>query len=92
MIISFTVTLVTKETSAEIEKKVMKVSEVEKVEVTPIILNDLDHDRQSRSQESQTSELKPIENQVVPSEKAINNSNQSENNESKNHSAGKATQ
>ena len=33
----------------------MKVSEVEKVEVTPIILNDLDHERQSRTQESKTS-------------------------------------
>ncbi len=87
----FSITFVTKEPSAEIEQKVMKVSEVEKVEVTPIILNDLDHDRQSRTQESQTSELKPIENLAVPSEKAINNSNQSKNNESKNHSAGKAT-
>ena len=33
----------------------MKVSEVEKVEVTSIILNDLDHDRQSSTQESKSS-------------------------------------
>ena len=39
---NFTVTLITKETSAEIEKKVMKVSEVEKVEVISITLTDLE--------------------------------------------------
>ena len=48
----FSITFVTKVTSAEIEQKVMKVSEVEKVEVTPIRLNDLDHDAQTRTQES----------------------------------------
>ena len=49
----------------------MKVSEVEKVEVTPIILNDLDHDRQSNAQETANFQLDPIENQVAPSKKAI---------------------
>lgn len=39
---SFIVTLVTKVASDEIEKKVMKVSEVEKVELKPITLNDLE--------------------------------------------------
>ena len=89
---NFTITIVTKETSAEIENKVMKVSEVEKVEVLSITLTDSNNEIQSRSLESKTVELEPIENQVVPSEKAtINNANQSDNNESKNHSAGKAT-
>ena len=89
---NFTVTIVTKETSVEIENKVMKVSEVEKVEVLSITLTDSNNEIQSRSLESKTVELEPIENQVVPSEKAtINNANQSNNNESKNHSAGKAT-
>jgi two-component system, chemotaxis family, sensor kinase CheA len=89
---NFTITIVTKETSAEIENKVMKVSEVEKVEVLSITLTDSNNEIQSRSLESKTVELEPIENQVVPSEKAtINNANQSNNNESKNHSAGKAT-
>jgi two-component system, chemotaxis family, sensor kinase CheA len=87
----FSITFVTKETSAEIEQKVMNVSEVEKVEVTPIRLDDLDHDGQTRTQESKNLELTLIENLAVPSEKATNNSNQSENNESKNHSAGKST-
>ncbi|HEY4548940.1 MAG TPA: chemotaxis protein CheA [Bacillus sp. (in: firmicutes)] len=89
---NFTITIVTKETSAEIENKVMKVSEVEKVEVLSITLTDSKNEIQSRSLESKAVELEPIENQVVPSEKAtINNANQSNNNESKNHSAGKAT-
>ena len=89
---NFTVTIVTKETSVEIENKVMKVSEVENVEVLSITLTDSNNEIQSRSLESKTVELKPIENQVVPSEKAtINNASQSNNNESKNHSAGKAT-
>lgn len=89
---NFTITIVTKETSAEIENKVMRVSEVEKVEVLSITLTDSNNEIQSRSLESKTVELEPIENQVVPSEKAtINNANQSNNNESKNHSAGKAT-
>ena len=89
---NFTVTIVTKETSMEIENKVMKVSEVENVEVLSITLTDSNNEIQSKSLESKTVELKPIENQVVPSEKAtINNASQSDNNESKNHSAGKAT-
>jgi two-component system, chemotaxis family, sensor kinase CheA len=89
---NFTITIVTKETSAEIENKVMKVSEVEKVEVLSITLTDSNNEIQSRSLESKTVELEPIENQVVPGEKTtINNANQSNNNESKNHSAGKAT-
>ncbi len=89
---NFTVTIVTKETSVEIENKVMKVSEVENVEVLSITLTDSNNEIQSKSLESKTVELKPIENQVVPSEKAtINNASQSNNNESKNHSAGKAT-
>ena len=89
---NFTVTIVTKETSVEIENKVMKVSEVENVEVLSITLTDSNNEIQSKSLESKTVELKPIENQVVPSEKAtINNASQSDNNESKNHSAGKAT-
>ena len=87
----FSITFVTKETSADIEKRVMKVSEVEKVEVSPITLTGIDGDRQSRTEETKTVELNPIENQTVPSEKATNNSKQSENNESKSHSAGKAT-
>ena len=88
----FTITIVTKETSMEIENKVMKVSEVENVEVLSITLTDSNNEIQSKSLESKTVELKPIENQVVPSEKAtINNASQSNNNESKNHSAGKAT-
>ena len=89
---NFTITIVTKETSVEIENKVMKVSEVENVEVLSITLTDSNNEIQSKSLESKTVELKPIENQVVPSEKAtINNASQSDNNESKNHSAGKAT-
>ena len=52
---NFTVTIVTKETSAEIENKVMKVSEVEKVEVSSITLTDSNNEIQSRSLESKTS-------------------------------------
>ena len=59
---AFTVTLISKEESSDIEKKVMKVSEVERVDVLSISLTDSNIESQSRLQEPKTVNLEPSEN------------------------------
>ena len=86
----FTVTLISKEDSSDIEKKVMKVSEIEKVEVTSITLTALKNEIQSSSQISKTNELEPSENKVVPIDKTTPSlTNQNENDQNKNHATGR---
>ena len=60
----FTVTIVTKENSADIEKKVMKVSEVEKVEVSSITLTDSNNEITIQITRIENVELEPIENKL----------------------------
>ena len=86
----FTVTLISKEDSSDIEKKVMKVSEIEKVEVTSITLTASKNEIQSSSPISKTDELEPSENKVVPIDKTTPSlTNQNENDQNKNHATGK---
>ena len=89
---NFSITFVTKEAPEDIEKKVMKVSEVEKVKVSFIALKAVNNEKPYNTLGAKTEELDPLENQVARSEKADkNDNNQSDNNESKNLSAGKTT-
>jgi two-component system, chemotaxis family, sensor kinase CheA len=80
----FTVTLLSKEESSDIEKKVMKVSEVERVGVLSLSPTDLNSESQSRSQQSKTVELEPSENEVALVDPAISSK------QNKNQATGKA--
>lgn len=88
---AFTVTLISKEESSDIEKKVMKVSEVERVEVLPISLTDSKIEPQLHSRESKIAELEPSENKVVLVDKAApSKQKQNETDQNKNQATGKA--
>ena len=88
---SFMVTLISREEASEINKKVLKVSEVEKVDITSVTLNGLDsqsHHETSNKNESQFTEVQSKEDNK--SNIAKQDQSQDTKEQSTQHSSGKA--
>ncbi|MCQ6274115.1 chemotaxis protein CheA [Bacillus sp. V3B] len=86
---AFMVTLISNEESSDIEKKVMKVSEIERVEVSSISIDDFNMESQSDLQESKKVELESSENKVVLVDKTAP-TKQKQNEHNQNQATGKA--
>ena len=88
---SFMVTLISREEASEINKKVLKVSEVEKVDITSVTLNGLDsqsHHETSNKNESQFTEVQSKEDNKSNIAKQDQSEDTKE--QSTQHSSGKA--